>query len=363
MVIVAIFGAGKIGSAVYKILSTTKEYPYTDVSAFVIDADFGSLFRLGNHHALIDVASQTADDLAFMLKKSNVTHVINAMPFFYNEKIATAAAIIRCDYIDFTEDDIMAEKVKKIYSGTGLTCATKCGLAPGFINYVGYDLVGKIDMPDSLMVSVGALPRTVSYSEHCPAKAYNLSWSVDGLVNEYVRPCRVKLDNQIQELKALTGIEKVNIDGSEYEAAYTSGGGGTLIDDLVELKNVYYKTLRYPNHFKFLNQIVDECNNDFGLIRSRFLEIFPETDDDVIVVYATAEGKSRDGRYIRKIYSNKFYGTNGMSGIQSTTAGSGVAILELIIKGKLHGIIGHTDVALQTLTDTVAFKKYFKTSK
>lgn len=367
MTVIAIFGAGQIGRAAFKIIGNLHMElasitgTYSDLSTIVVDGTESLLPHLAGR--LLDLDKASHEELVAFLQAENVTHVINALPFFLNEKVASAAAAGNCHYIDFTEDDVMADKVQKIYEGTGLTCAVKCGLAPGFINYIGYDLVGKIDTPDSLMISVGALPRTVSYDLAHPELSYNLSWSVDGLVNEYIRPCRIRRNGKVTEIPALGGLVKVVIDGFEYEAAYTSGGVGSLARDLTNVPNVCYMTLRYPGHYRYIREVVQETRGSFKKLKALFLEKFPFTDDDVIVVYATITGKDAMGALQRRAYSNKFYGVDGLSGIQATTAGSGIAMLELILTGKVQGLVDHPSVPLSEFMETLAFKRYYKTSK
>jgi len=362
---IAVLGAGQIGRAVYKILTDLRENDtsglYSDNEVFVVDSSEENISKLvyGSHYVM-NLTDGDVSELTSLLVEQGVTHVINALPFFLNEKVASAAVKAKCAYIDFTEDDVMADRVQKLYEGTGLTCAVKCGLAPGFINYVGYNLVGRIDIPDSLLVSVGALPRTVSYPFTHPEQSYNLTWSVDGLVNEYIRPCRVRKDGKEMEIQALDGLSKVVIDGSEYEAAYTSGGVGSLVRDLAYVPNVHYMTLRYPGHYKYVRSVVHETHGDFEKMKKIFLSKFPTTDDDVIVVYSNALGTNKDGTLVRRSYSDKFYGVDGLTAIQSTTAGSGVAILELMLDGKLSGTVNHTDVDLNSFTNTIAFKTYYK---
>jgi saccharopine dehydrogenase-like NADP-dependent oxidoreductase len=330
--------------------------PYSNIATILIDTNSDATIHL-------DIAGSTVETVTHLLTTNGITHVINALPFFLNEKVASAAAGAKCSYIDFTEDDVMADKVQEIYKDTGLDCAVKCGLAPGFINYIGYDLVAKMDTPDSLMISVGALPRTISYDHAHPEQSYNLTWSVDGLVNEYIRPCRIRKDGIEKEVPALGGIVKVVLDGTEYEAAYTSGGVGSLVRDLKQVPNVHYMTLRYPGHYRFVRSVVQDYHSKFDEIKKIFLDKFPFTDDDVIVVYANALGKDSEGRSIRRSYSNKFYGVGRLTGIQSTTAGSGVAMLELMIRQKVKGIINHSDVSLADFMATDAFTKYYNSSK
>jgi saccharopine dehydrogenase-like NADP-dependent oxidoreductase len=61
----------------------------------------------------------------------------------------------------------------------------QCGLAPGFISIAGYALSRGFDTLERLHMRVGALPQ---YPTN--ALKYNLTWSVDGLINEYVHPAR-----------------------------------------------------------------------------------------------------------------------------------------------------------------------------
>ncbi len=355
---VAIFGAGQIGRAVKNIIYKL----YDNVMPFVIDGSQIGIDSLGpGNHFLIDLETTSVDEVVSLLKKEKIKYVINALPFHLNEKVANIAFNAGCSYIDFTEDDIMADKVQNIFRGSEYFCATKCGLAPGFINYVGSDLVKQLASTDSLMVSVGALPRDVSYSENEPEKSYNLSWSVDGLVNEYIRDCRARVNSVVVNVPALTEMENIILDGVKYEAALTSGGIGSLVQDLENVPNVCYKTLRYPGHYKFVKEIVGECSADFDAIKARFLEKFPFTNNDVIVVYANALGKDKNGVYTRKSYSNKFYGVDGLTAIQSTTAGSGVAMLEMMIEDLLpHYMVTHTNIDFKQFQETTAFRHYYK---
>ena len=370
---VAILGAGQIGRALYKILtdlsilsarSGHRMILYSDIDAFVIDSSRENIEKLVyGDHILLDLQTSTVQEISQILIDQKITHVINALPFSLNEKIAIASIAANCSYIDFTEDDVMADRVQKLFQDTNLNCAVKCGLAPGFINYIGYNLVGKIDTPDSLMISVGALPRNVSYDINHPEHSYNLTWSVDGLVNEYTRPCRIRRDGQLMEVPALSNLIKVILDGAEFEASYTSGGIGNLARDLVNVPNVSYMTLRYPGHFSYVKEAIKESNNNFIKLRYTFLEKFPFIDDDMIIAYATVTGKDKNGIFTRRSYSNRFYGVDGLTGIQATTAGSGIAILELMLQGKLQGIVNHNEVSLADFTSTIAFGKYYKTGE
>jgi saccharopine dehydrogenase-like NADP-dependent oxidoreductase len=80
------------------------------------------------------------------------------------------------------------------------------------------------------------------------------------------------------------------------------------------------------------------------------------------VVYAEALGKIGN-QYSKKAYYNKFYGVDGLTAIQSTTAGAGVAVLELMISKRLTGVVSHSQILLDEFSKTQAFTKYYSTAK
>src|ERR1035437_8462476 len=346
---IVIFGGGQIGTACGKFLGLLPaRYEIWDKQCL----------NPGAAH-IVDIDMMRVEDIIAKLAEAKATHVIVAMPFSYNEKIAQAAAAIGCHYIDFTEDDVMADKVQAIYKDTELTCAVKCGLAPGFINYIGHSLVKLIDKTEHLMISVGALPRNVNWSK--PSDNYNLSWSVDGLVNEFIRPCRIKKNGKAMEIAPLTGLEQVIADGVAYEAAFTSGGVGSLVKELIDVPNIAYKTLRYPGHYKYVIDAVKRHQGNFDALKKEFLTVFPFNKDDVIVVYAEAKGRDVSGQYKRETFATHFIGNAGLSAIQSTTAGGGIAVLEMMLDGQIKGIINHADISIidfiKTRTYPIAYTK------
>jgi saccharopine dehydrogenase-like NADP-dependent oxidoreductase len=224
---------------------------------------------------------------------------------------------------------------------------------------LGHSLASKIEHPEKLLIAVGALPKNVCYAPTDGAGNYALSWSVDGLVNEYIRPCSVRLDGVEQQVDALLGLQHVLLNGVKYEAAFTSGGIGSLIKELPHVPNVYYKTLRYPGHYEYVQEVVARHGRDHAAIKQEFLQVFPFCTDDIIVVYGECTGKSASSQLRKESFAAKFTGVEGLSAIQSTTAGGGVAILELMLKNKLSGIVNHADIPLSAFTSTETYRQTY----
>ncbi len=130
----------------------------------------------------------------------------------------------------------------------------QCGLAPGFIGIVAHDLAKRLDDVREVKMRVGALPEFPTN-----ALKYNLTWSIDGLINEYCQPCEAIRDGRTQWVQPLEGVEHFSLDGTEYEAFNTSGGLGTLCETLAgKVETLDYKSVRYPGHRDLMKFLLDD---------------------------------------------------------------------------------------------------------
>jgi len=127
----------------------------------------------------------------------------------------------------------------------GVFIVPDCGLAPGMANLLAAkcieDLGGEAD---EVNIRVGGLPLNP-----IPPLNYMITWSVHGLINEYLESCEVVRDGKIVIVDPLTENETLEICDQEYEAFHTSGGLSTLGSTYQgKVKNMDYKTIRYPGH-------------------------------------------------------------------------------------------------------------------
>jgi len=220
---------------------------------------------------------------------------------------------------------------------------------PGFISIVANDLAHHFDTLDSVRMRVGALPQYPSN-----ALNYNLTWSTDGVINEYIEPCEAIVEGQLIEVPALEEREEFSLDGVTYEAFNTSGGLGTLCESLKgKVRTLNYRTIRYPGHAAIMKALL----NDLGLRHRRdvlkdiFENALPSTMQDVVIIFVTVAGR-KDGRLVQETYANKVYSAvvagRMMSAIQITTACSICAVLDMLAKGELpsKGFIRQEEIGL-----------------
>lgn len=198
---------------------------------------------------------------------------------------------------------------------------------------MGSNLARKFERPDTVKLRVGALPL---YPRNM--LKYNLTWSTDGLINEYCNLCEAIVDGERCEVAPLEGLEEFSLDGTVYEAFNTSGGPGTLCETLAgKVQNLTYKAVRCSGH----NAQIRLLASDLGPCRHH--DLFKQllelavlvTVQDVVVVFATAAG-DRGGRFTQETFAKRIYGRNiAWSAIQLTTAAALCTMVDLHREGKL----------------------------
>jgi saccharopine dehydrogenase-like NADP-dependent oxidoreductase len=275
--------------------------------------------------------------------------VVSALPFYLNVRVAEAARAAGLHYFDLTEDVETTRAVKTVAGGADTAFMPQCGLAPGFVSIVANDLARRFETLDAVRMRVGALPQ---YPTN--ALNYNLTWSTDGLINEYCNPCEAIHDGKRIEVLALQGIEHFSLDGVRYEAFNTSGGLGTLCDTLEgKVRELDYKTVRYPGHCDYIKLLVNDLR--LGERRTLFRDVLetaiPMTLQDVVLVFVTVTGM-RKGRLTQESYASKIYSREindiVWSAIQLTTASGICTVLDLMRDGRLpaRGFVRQEDVPL-----------------
>lgn len=343
---IAVLGAGQIGSIIARMLAEQgHEVTLADAAKAQLDQETGRAFKT----EVVDASDIPAVE-AFLADRDIV---VSACPYFLNQGIASAAVATRTHYFDLTEDVETTAFIKKIGEGAEVALAPQCGLAPGFICVLGADMASRFDTLKTIKMRVGALPL---YPTN--VLRYNVTWSIDGLINEYCNPCEIVFDGKSILVPALEGIESVMIDGVAYEAFNTSGGLGTLTETLAgKVRDLSYKTLRYPGHAEIMKLLLRglELADDKQTMRRILSHAAPFTHKDVVVIFVTGIGERR-GRMEEDSIVLRYDGTPEMGAIQLTTAAGCVAMVELFLAGKLpqRGFVRQEDAKLADFLSTRA---------
>jgi len=300
----------------------------------VADRSEDALRKVARHERVETLALDVADKEALARALDGKFAVLSAVPFSFTRHVADAAAAAKVHYFDLTEDVRTTNHVKTLADTATSVLMPQCGLAPGFISVVAHDLAGRFDTLHEIRMRVGALTERPTNSLR-----YELTWSVEGLVHEYLALCDAVVDGKPSKVEPLEGLETFNLDGIDYEAFNTSGGVGTLGETLAgRISNLNYKTIRYPGHCAIMKHLI----RDLGLDEATLTEILgyalPRTSEDVVVIFVSAtgtkDGKSGEQTFARRVYSRAENGVH-WSAIQVTTASAICAALDLVGEGRL----------------------------
>ncbi len=358
---VLILGAGKIGALISGLLASSGAYQVqlADVDGTVAEAVVKAHGLKGLTAHALDAQSREALDRH--LASHPVDAVISSLPFYCNVTVAEAARQAGIHYFDLTEDVAVTRAVRAIASGSDKAFVPQCGLAPGFISIAAAELITHFEKLRAVKLRVGALPQHPNN-----VLKYSLTWSTEGLINEYGNPCQAIVDGRTVDVAPLEGLEEIEIDGTLYEAFNTSGGLGSLAETHgIHAESMNYKTIRYPGHCEQMRLLMNDLklNQDRGTLKRILENAVPQTLQDVIIVYVAVtglqDGQLREENYVNKIYPQLIAGRL-WSAIQVTTAAGITAVVDLVLEHpqRHHGFVAQEQFRL---TDILAnrFGRYY----
>jgi saccharopine dehydrogenase-like NADP-dependent oxidoreductase len=330
---VLILGAGKIGALISGLLAESGSY--TVLLADVSGPTAQAVVRAHGGAHLTDMALDASDPVALTrhLQAHPADAVISSLPYYCNVGVAEAARAAGAHYFDLTEDVEVTRAVIRVAAGAPQAFVPQCGLAPGFISIAANELMSHFDKLRAVKLRVGALPQHPNN-----VLKYSLTWSTEGLINEYGNPCQAIVDGRTIEVAPLEGLEEIEIDGTLYEAFNTSGGLGSLADSHgARCEAMNYKTIRYPGHCAQMQFLMNDLklNQDRKTLKHVLENAVPQTLQDVVIVYAavtgTQDGELREENYVNKIYPQLIAGRL-WSAIQVTTAAGITAVVDLVLQ-------------------------------
>jgi lysine 6-dehydrogenase len=194
---------------------------------------------------------------------------LSAVPYFLNLGLAKAAIAAGCHFADLGGNNTVVRQELRLARQAekkGIGLAPDCGLSPGMASILGGELVRRLGgRADALRLYVGGLPEKPMFPFH-----YQLVFSVEGLINEYVEPARILRKGKLVTIEPLTEPEEFHMDGFAPLVAFqTSGGTSTLPESFEgQVGECFEKTLRYPGHYDLLCEL-----KELGLFSSEKMKV------------------------------------------------------------------------------------------
>lgn len=351
---ILVLGAGRMGhGAVFDLINNSPDVE----SVTVADYDQKKAEAVANAvdpSKVVPRGVDASDSNAITELMRGHASVISCVNYWYNAALSRAAIETKANFCDLGGNNYIVDEQLALDAkakAAGINIIPDCGLAPGMVSILAMHGAKKFNRLDEIHIRVGGLPQDPQ-----PPLDYQLVFSVEGLINEYVEVARVVRDGKITEVPSMTELEELSFDGfPPLEAFQTSGGTSTLPDTFRgRIRELDYKTIRYAGHCDKFKTMIDlglcsseRLNGDNITPRKVFGDLLqknlPADGPDYVLVRLEFKGRGlgvsegvniADGsQALRYDIVDKFDETTGMSAMMRTTAFPASIIAQMMARG------------------------------
>jgi len=282
-------------------------------------------------------AIKNAADICSFIRHDKPDIAISSLPYHQTEAVGKHCVDNGIRYCDLGGRVDVSQNIND-YARRNATkpVFTDLGLAPGLVNILAEqgcrELIG-VNEGASVEMMVGGLPDYLE-SANNPLR-YKVTWSVDGLINEYRDDCIILENGQIKTVKGMSGVEQLETDSlGKVEAFYTSGGASHSIYSMKErgVANCSYKTIRYKGHGDMVRFLIRDCNLDDETLNKIFVDGCGHASKDEVIVIAKVKKANKTWRKEKLIKSDDQF-----SAMQKATAFSICSVATIMAKGEMEG--------------------------
>jgi len=271
---------------------------------------------------------------------------LSAVPYFFNAGLAQAAIKAGCHFADLGGNNTVVRQelaMGKQAARRGVALVPDCGLSPGMASILAGELMRRVGgRADALKLYVGGLPQHPK-----PPFNYQLVFSVEGLINEYVEPARILRQGKLTTIEPLTEAEEFHLEGfPPLEAFHTSGGTSTLPESFAgKVGECFEKTLRHHGHLALIRGLYDlgmfsSEKKKFGkskiaprTITARlFEEKFAGDDADLVILRIEAHAGARVASFT---CVDRFDPAIRMTAMMRTTAWPASVVVQMLASGEI----------------------------
>ncbi len=272
---------------------------------------------------------------------------ISCVNYWYNLELTKAAIETETNFCDLGGNNYIVDAQLALDAEAktaNVNIIPDCGLAPGMVSILAMHGANRFDEIEEIHIRVGGLPQNPQ-----PPLNYQLVFSVEGLINEYVETARVIRSGEITEVESMTELESLEFENfPALEAFQTSGGTSTLPETFSgKIKELDYKTIRYAGHCERFKTMIDlglcsseEIVADYVKIKPRKVlgellqRNLPADEPDYVLIRLEFVGtKDGERKCLRYDIVDKFDEQTNLSAMMRTTAFPASIIAQMMVRG------------------------------
>jgi saccharopine dehydrogenase-like NADP-dependent oxidoreductase len=321
---ITVVGAGNIGMAIVDYLSD-------DFDVSVIDISEKALKNLRG----VKKFKGKVKDHADLVKRSEI--IITALPG--SASFETISSIIKMgksvvDVSYMEEDPFLLDNVAR---ENRVFLIPDAGFAPGLSNVLSGYLYKKIDGIKKIEIYVGGLPR-----ERIPPLDYAVTWSVEGLIDEYTRPARIIKNYKIKTVDPLESVEPFCISNIGTFETFISDGLRTMLKTF-KIRDMFERTLRYPSHIEkikllrdlgfFSKDKINGCS-PYEVTISLFERLRIDVED-MSILLVRGHGKRVEDLFIYDRYDEK----SGITSMARMTGYTAASVATIALEMDEYGVV------------------------
>jgi lysine 6-dehydrogenase len=344
---ILVLGAGRMGyGAAFDLIHNSPGVEHVTVADFDLAKAEDVASKVGTDR-IKSKQVDTGDYAAAVDLMRGHEAVISCVNYWYNEQLSRAAIETKANFCDLGGNNYVVDKQLALDTeakAAGINIIPDCGLAPGMVSVLAMHGAARFDAVDEVHIRVGGLPQDPQ-----PPLDYQLVFSVEGLINEYIEVARVIRDGKIIEVESMTELESLSFENfPPLEAFQTSGGTSTLPDTFLgRVMELDYKTIRYAGHCDKFKAMIDLglCSSEEIVHENRkitprrvFADLLerhlPADGPDYVLVRLEFVGtKNGNSKRLRYDIVDKRDEKTGLSAMMRTTAFPASIIAQMMANG------------------------------
>ncbi|HLM01972.1 MAG TPA: saccharopine dehydrogenase C-terminal domain-containing protein [Pyrinomonadaceae bacterium] len=347
---ILVLGAGRMGcGAVYDLIHNSPEVESVTVADFDLGKAVAAAEKVGGSGRVSATRIDVSDYASVAELMQPHDSAISCVNYWYNVELSRAAIETGTNFCDLGGNNYVVDEqlaLDDAAKNAGISIIPDCGLAPGMVSILAMHGANRLDEIEEIHIRVGGLPQNPQ-----PPLDYQLVFSVEGLINEYIEVARVIRGGEIKEVRSMTELESLSFEGfPALEAFQTSGGTSTLPETFLgKVRQLDYKTIRYGGHCEKFKAMIDlglcsseEISVDYAKLTPRkvFAELLqkhlPADEPDYVLVRLEFAGtKNGERKQFRYDIVDKFDAATGLSAMMRTTAFPASIIAQMAARGEV----------------------------